>query len=355
MSGESKREEILASFDQKEEVGAMDFQELLDSTDPDDRMKFLFHHLEFTKKLWLGELDVAMEHAAVADINIAHVKIMPFFWYHKLMYVSPLAEYSAGKGVKDRQQYLKAIKVEEKRFKGLKRVNSETFDSFYHYVKGERLWLQKKYDLARKNLVAAIKKIGAQNLPNIEARFNYRMRCFYLEHGEKTEALAYGKSLRNSLTLWGANRLVENLFKDEESDAHQQPKHLTSTTIDLSRSTSVGASFSTESFDLDRLQKASEAIMGQIDLEKTLDVIIRNIIELSGSTAATIFIKKNSEIKVVADSYLNAENEIQVREADLSGKNTRKLPRALISSVFQTRKKILCNDVVESMVFRQDD
>src|SRR6185369_1174615 len=100
-----------------------------------------------------------------------------------------------------------------------------------------------------------------------------RAGCFYSARGFEKIAAAYLQEARNCYLRWGAEGKARQLEQSHPNLRADMPVSEASTTIQTS----------VEHLDLATVMKVSEALSGEIVLEKLIDTLMRTAIEHAGA------------------------------------------------------------------------
>jgi signal transduction histidine kinase len=166
-----------------------------------------------------------------------------------------------------------------------------------------------------------------------EALANELVARFWLERGKEELAQVYLTKAHEGYQSWGAWRKVENL---EEKYSHL-----------LTRPTGVE---SRGGLDLDTVIKASQAISGEIDLDRLLEEMLGIMIENAGAQKGCLILEDGSELLVKAVGTVDAVcvNQAVVVEssADVSA--------AIVNYVHRTQENVVLGDAAQEGQFAAD-
>ncbi|MEG4813720.1 AAA family ATPase [Microcoleus sp. K5-D4] len=141
---------------------------------------------------------------------------------------------------------------------------------------------------------------------NEEALANELAAKFYLEWDKEKFAQVYAIEAYYAYSRWGAKAKVDDLEKCYPqllAPIFQQSRFLTSFqgTISLGTIASSHTSSSvSEVLDLATLVKASQAISGEIELDKLLTTLLKIVITNAGADKCVLLLKQDVELQVVA-------------------------------------------------------
>ncbi len=141
---------------------------------------------------------------------------------------------------------------------------------------------------------------------NEEALANELAAKFYLEWGKEKVAQAYMIEAYYAYSRWGAKAKVDDLEKRYPqllAPIFQQSRSSISFKGTITQGTiasSQTSSNTSEFLDLPTLLKASQAISGEIELDKLLTTLLKIVITNAGADKCVLLLKQDSELQVVA-------------------------------------------------------
>ncbi|MEG4349817.1 AAA family ATPase [Microcoleus sp. LAD1_D5] len=141
---------------------------------------------------------------------------------------------------------------------------------------------------------------------NEEALANELAAKFYLEWGKEKVAQAYMIEAYYCYARWGAKAKIDDLEKRYPrllSIILQQPQSFSSFKETIARGTITSthsSSSNSEFLDLPTLIQASQAISGEIELDKLLTTLLKIAIANAGATKCVLLLKQKQYLQVVA-------------------------------------------------------
>jgi PAS domain S-box-containing protein len=182
-----------------------------------------------------------------------------------------------------------------------------------------------------------------------EAALAYELAAkFYLSRGKEVTAKAYMQEARYCYQLWGAVAKVKDLetrYSQLFAINESAPKAITTTT-------STTGSHSSSSLDIATVMKASEAISGEIVLDKLLSKLMKILIENVGAQIGYLILENQGKLVIEAECTLDCE-EVTVLQS-LPVKNCQKLPESIVGYVAKTKEKVVLNDATCEGQFTND-
>ena len=165
---------------------------------------------------------------------------------------------------------------------------------------------------------------------------------FYAAHGFETFATAYLRNARDCYLRWGAEGKVRQL------DASYPEIHLTEP---LPGPTSTIAT-PIERLDLATVIKVSEAISGEIVLEKLIDTLMRTAIEQAGAERGLLILPRGAEQRIGAEAAIRGDLVIVQLRDEAVGQTL--LPELVLHYVLRTRESVILDDAAAQSTFAED-
>lgn len=182
-----------------------------------------------------------------------------------------------------------------------------------------------------------------------EAALAYELAAkFYVSRGKELIARAYMQEARYCYQLWGAVAKV----KDLETRYPQLFTIDKPTTTDMSMTTSTTGSRANSSLDIATIMKASEAISGEIVLDKLLSKLMKILIENVGAQSGYLILENQGKLVIEAECALDGE-EVTVLQS-IPIENCQNLAKAIVGYVARTKKKVVLNDAACEGQFTND-
>ncbi|MEW6494269.1 MAG: AAA family ATPase, partial [Cyanobacteriota bacterium] len=188
---------------------------------------------------------------------------------------------------------------------------------------------------------------------------------FYLERGRLKIAQTYMKEAHYAYTRWGAKAKIEDL---EVKYPQLLPKSSTTKSPTFGRTTNnitTTGSQAGEALDLATVMKASQAISGEIVLDKLLKNLMKILIENAGAQCGYLILASQSKNGDGNSSWViqasGAVNEEQVTTLQSIGIDSVELSTqmpllcaAIVHYVIRTKENLVLNDAVHAGQFTQD-
>jgi PAS domain S-box-containing protein len=188
----------------------------------------------------------------------------------------------------------------------------------------------------------AIRSARANGFVHNEALAYELAARFYAGRGFEDFARLYLLNARDRYLRWGADgkvRQLEQLYSHLRGDEH--PPALTST---------IGALV--EHLDFATVVKVSQAVSGEIVLEKLLDTLMRTAVEHAGARRGLLIVPRKTEQWIVAEAMTHADTVV-VRQHD-DRVTAIALPESIIHYVLRTREPVIVDNAAADNPFAAD-
>nr|WP_322744820.1 ATP-binding protein [Phormidium sp. LEGE 05292] len=190
-----------------------------------------------------------------------------------------------------------------------------------------------------------------------EALANELAAKFYLTWGKEKVAASYMQEAYYCYAKWGAKAKVIDLEKHYPqllAPILQQPRTADSWKEMMARGTITSnktSSSSSEALDLATLFKASQAISGEIELDKLLTTLLKIVIANAGASKCVLLLKQDIEFKVVA---LVEEGKSPQILSSNPPESSSYFPISWVNTVKRTLKPLVLSDAKINSQFAAD-
>ena len=178
----------------------------------------------------------------------------------------------------------------------------------------------------------AIRSASANGFIHNEAVANELAARFYAARGFDTIAHTYLRKARHCYLLWGAAGKVRQLDELYPQLREEEPMPGPTSTIGTSA----------EHLDLATVIKVSQAVAGEIVLEKLIDTLMRTAIEHAGAERGLLILPRGVEQRIEAEATTGGETIIvRLREAPMA---ETAVPESIVHYVVRTRESVILDD-----------
>ncbi|MBD2434481.1 MULTISPECIES: hybrid sensor histidine kinase/response regulator [Fischerella] len=312
-------------------------------------------HYFYLNKLILcylfGQYEQALENAVQAEQYLDGVKaflaVPVFYFYDALVKLAiyPLVSPS-------QQEYLlrRVISNQEKMRKWADHAPIN-FQHKYDLVEAEKGRVLGQYWQAMEYYDQAIAGAKEQGYMQEEALANELAAKFYFECGREKVAQTYLIDAYYGYIRWGATAKVRDLeARYPQVFSRISERKIPETEINLSiNSTNTDISVG---FDLATVTKASQALSGEIVLDKLLTKLMYIVIENAGAETGFLILEKAGKLFIEASGRFD-QDEINVQQSTPVN-SSQQLPISVINYVYRTHQDVVLNDATSEGVFTTD-
>jgi PAS domain S-box-containing protein len=166
---------------------------------------------------------------------------------------------------------------------------------------------------------------------------------FYSARGIERLAQVYLREARNGYLRWGADGKVRQL--------DQLHPHLGTVEPAPDARRTIGVPV--ERLDLATVLEISQAVSGEIVLEKLIDTLLRTAIEHAGAVRGLLILSRGDELSVAAEANTVGDKvTVRSREGPLAGSA---LPESVANYAARTQESVILDDASAPSPFSSDD
>ncbi|MCW3061879.1 MAG: histidine kinase [Capsulimonas sp.] len=194
----------------------------------------------------------------------------------------------------------------------------------------------------------AIRSAHANGFVHNEAVASEVAARFYAARGFEKIANAYLRDARYCYLHWGADGKVRQLDQEYPHLGAERPTSDSTSTILAP----------VEHLDLATVIKVSQAVSGEIVLEKLIDTLMRTAIEYAGAERGLLILPQGDEYRIdeyriVAEATTHSDTvAVGLRQASVTAMD---LPESVFHYVLRTKESILLHDAWAKNPFSADD
>ncbi len=189
----------------------------------------------------------------------------------------------------------------------------------------------------------AIHSARANGFVHNEALANELAARFYAGRGFEKIAHAYLRDSRHCYLRWGADgkvRQLEQLYP-QLREAPSVPAPTTTIEAPL------------EHLDLATVIKMSQAVSGEILLEKLIETLLKTAVEQAGAERGLLVLPDGDEYRIEAEIGPGAyQVDVRLRQAPVSSSE---LPESLLRYVIRSQEKVILDDASTHTLFSEDE
>ncbi|MEG4035477.1 AAA family ATPase [Microcoleus sp. S36b_A4] len=183
---------------------------------------------------------------------------------------------------------------------------------------------------------------------NEEALANELAAKFYLEWGKEKFAQLYMIEAYYCYIQWGATAKVTDL----ETRYPHLLKPIQSANKNTKKTAIVTTTGSGNNLDITTVMKASQAISGEIVLDKLLSSLMKILIESAGAQRGYLILSSQGELLIEAQGTINSEQIIVLQSIPVE--TCQELSSAIVNYVSRTQESVVLDDAVREGQFTND-
>jgi PAS domain S-box-containing protein len=166
---------------------------------------------------------------------------------------------------------------------------------------------------------------------------------FYSSRGIERLAQVYLREARNGYLRWGADGKVRQL--------DQLHPHLGTVEPAPDARRTIGVPI--EHLDLATVLEVSQAVSGEIVLEKLIDTLLRTAIEHAGAARGLLVLSRGDELSIAAEANTVGDTvTVRVREGPVAGSE---LPESVAHYAARTQESVILDDASAPSPFAADE
>lgn len=296
----------------------------------------------------------ALAHAKLTEANLEGVLGMimayEFNFYHSLVLLalSPTLPDS------EREQYLSQVEVHQETMRYKAFYAPMNYQHKYDLVEAEKARVLGQNLEAMEYYDRAIQGARKQGYLQEAALANELAAEFYLILGREKIAKVYMTDAYNGYVAWGAQAKIKDL---DSRYSHlivrrtNKSSSLNSGGVRSLTSTSGGIS---KLLDLATVLKASQAIAGEIFLDKLLEKLMKIVLENAGAQQGFLISENSGQLVIEATASIGKSNNFVEKEPQNHQANHEHLPLSIINYVQRTQENVVLNDVTQEGIFTVD-
>jgi hypothetical protein len=233
--------------------------------------------------------------------SISQLEASEYHFYGALSHAAVCNSAASG----ERRQHLDAIAAHQKQLQIWAANCPDNFENRAALVAAEIARLEGRELDAERLYGQAIRSARANGFIHQEALANELAVRFYAARGLEDIADMYLRKARSCYRTWGADGKVRQL--DEFYP------NLREEGLKIGPASTIGASV--ESLDLATVIRVSQAVSGEIVLEKLLDTLMRTAIEQAGAERGLLILTRGAEQRIEAEATTSGDAVIvQLRD-----------------------------------------
>ncbi|HEY9646213.1 MAG TPA: GAF domain-containing protein, partial [Chroococcidiopsis sp.] len=228
----------------------------------------------------------------------------------------------------------------------------------WHLVEAERQWVLGETTDAIAHYDQAADLAKEYDYGHEKALVHERTALLYQAQGKIIIARAYLQEARYCYLKWGATAKVNALEKRHFDIFQQRGRGSITQTIGRNPAVSLTTtnSSSAETLDLATVIKASQALSGELNLDKLLSQLMALALQNAGAQAGTLLLEVDQHLRIVATGTIDPVTVVIQQSAPLEAapEDTTALPISLIQYVGRKQEAVVLGDAVKDLRFGSD-
>jgi predicted ATPase/serine phosphatase RsbU (regulator of sigma subunit)/tRNA A-37 threonylcarbamoyl transferase component Bud32 len=257
-----------------------------------------------------------------------------------------------GASLRKKIKYAIRVRVNQSKLKKMAESAPMNTIFMYHGVEFLYAWLVRgKNDRAEKELELAIQSCKKYDNTLDGAYFNELGAQFQLSRGNENRAREHMDAAYALYVKLGSKGLSNKLLKSHPklAAAPAAAREVSETITDRFFTTTTTVA---EALDLSTVMKASQAISGEIVLEKLLASMVRIVIENAGAQKGIIIFEENRKLLVEAEGSVDRNDITVLRSIPVDQHDG--LSAAIVNYVARTRRTLILNNADTEGEFTDD-
>jgi PAS domain S-box-containing protein len=187
-----------------------------------------------------------------------------------------------------------------------------------------------------------------------EALANELAGRFYLAKGKPKIARSYLLDARHCYLRWGATAKVTDLDRRYPQFLDRLPERI-ATVTNSQPATSTTSSNETATLDLAALMKASQALSGEIVLDKLLGKLMTILMENSGAQCGCLLLDRHDKLHIAATADVEQSGESVLLTIPLDSETAQdRIALTIVNYVARTHENIVLDRATQDFRFNQD-
>ncbi|MEH2058817.1 MAG: AAA family ATPase [Nostoc sp.] len=309
----------------------------------------------------------AIENATIAenylDAGIGHLVVPTFRFYDSLARLAVYCDVEESV----QKQILKKVAANQQQMQHWANHAPMNYLHKFYLVEGERHRVLGQYIEAMSNYDRAISSAKEHKYINEEALANELAAKFYRQWGKQKIAQIYLTDAYYGYVRWGALAKVDDLakcypqliapiFQQEKLSIHSSEESTSFNNTSISslstlsnQQTVIGSKTSiSDSLDLAAFIKASQALSGEIDLERLLSTLIEVVMENAGASKCALILSEADNLALTVTAVCSSSNfdHTYTEFPSTSLESSYDVPITLINYVKRSREILVIDDAM---------
>jgi predicted ATPase/signal transduction histidine kinase/GAF domain-containing protein len=304
--------------------------------------EFFYWTRKLQARFFAGDYASATEASSKAQrllwVAVAQLETAEYHFYGALSKAASCDSATAG----ERQQHLDAVAAHHKQLQVWAANCPDNFGNRAALVGAEIARIDGRDVDAMQLYEQAIRSARDNGFVHNEALANELAARFYAARGFEKIAHTYLRDARYGYLRWGADGKVRQLDQLYPQLSEKEPAPGPTSTIGVP----------VEHLDLATVIKVSQAVTGEIVLEKLIDTLMRTAIEHAGAERGLLILPRGAEQRIEAEATARSDAVIvHLEDAPVS---EAALPESILQFVLRTEESVILDDASAQHPFSTD-
>ncbi len=289
----------------------------------------------------------ALDHSNMAEQYLAPIKSMAqiviFYFYDSLvrlaLYPTALAS--------EQEQIIKKVAANQEKMELWAGHAPMNYRHKFYLVEAERTRVWGNHKDAREYYDQAITLARENAYRNEEALAQELAGFFYLNRGQSSLAHYYLSNAYYTYQQWGAIAKVKDL-ESRHPTLLIQPRTQSGFTVQTVASSIISGFYTSSGLDLTSVVKASQAISGEIDLDRLMAKLITIIIENAGAQRGCLVLAQGGELYLEVEGIIGQETPRMLQAVSIAtavnARGDPLIPTEIIYYVARTQEDVVLHD-----------
>ena len=271
--------------------------------------------------------------------SLSYFEMAEYHFYSALSYAA-----SCDSGSRDQHpERFEAVNAHHRQLEIWARNCPENFENRTALVGAEIARIEGREVDAMRLYEQAIRSARDNGFVHHEAIAYERASAYYQARGFDEFADFYLRSARYGYVRWGAAGKVRQLDELYPHLGKEEPRVLPASTITAP----------VEHLDLATVIKVSQAVSGEIVLEKLIDTLLRTAVEQAGAGRGLLILPRGAELRIEAEANTDGKSmSIGLRDAPIIGDE---LPESVVQYAARTQESVILDDASTRGSFSNDE
>ncbi|HYR50903.1 MAG TPA: AAA family ATPase, partial [Candidatus Eisenbacteria bacterium] len=286
----------------------------------------------------VSALDAALKAEPLLWTAPSNLELAEYHLYGGLCRAALWDSASPGQG----KQHLEALRAHQEQLQTWAENCPENFENRAALVAAEIARIEGRDLDAMRLYERAIGSARANGFVHNEALANEIAARFYAARGFETNAHAYLRNAKSCYLRWGAEGKVRQL---EETHPRLREDHAVA-----SSTATFGAAL--EQLDIGAVVKASQAISGEIVLDRLVETLMTIALEHAGAERGLLILLRGDTLQIEAEARTDHKTvEVRLRRNAVT---PTELPESILRTVIRTRQSVILDDASTQNPFSAD-